>query len=142
MVEWITLQQTADKIGVRKGTLAMWRSRNRFPFKTKGNARKLVVNADSVDTWLAERKNKPVKKKKKVRKARTGMRKVAKRGRPKGRPAKKTGAAAGRPGKKGCEIVVQGGLDLETIQNFVTQLKGGADLQISPAKDGYILKTV
>lgn len=142
MVEWITLQQTADKIGVRKGTLAMWRSRNRFHFKTKGSGRKLLVNAESVDAWLAERKNKPVMKKKKARKTRVGMSKVAKKGRPRGRPAKKSGAAAGRPAKKGCEIVVQGGLDLETIQRFVTQLKAGADLQIAPAKDGYILKTV
>jgi hypothetical protein len=36
MAEWITLQETADKVGVRKGTLAMWRNRNQFPFKTQG----------------------------------------------------------------------------------------------------------
>ena len=42
MADWITLQETADKIGVRKGTLCMWRTRNRFPFQTKGEGRNLV----------------------------------------------------------------------------------------------------
>ncbi|MBU0753812.1 MAG: helix-turn-helix domain-containing protein [Planctomycetes bacterium] len=149
MADWITLQKTADMIGVRKGTLAMWRTRNRFPFETQGEGRNLMVSVDSVSKWLEERKDKKPLGRKKARKkaGKKAVTAVAIKPRP-GRPSGSAATRAKRSAPKkvarstGCEIVVQGGLDLETIQNFVTQLQGGADLQISPAKDGYILRTV
>ena len=56
MTKWLTLQETAEKCGVRKGTLCMWRTRNKFPFKTKGTGRSLRIEPASVDAWMEENK--------------------------------------------------------------------------------------
>ena len=53
MTDWITLQDAAEIVGVRKGTLAMWRLRNRFPFRTRGKGRGLRVSKNSVESWMA-----------------------------------------------------------------------------------------
>ena len=68
MAKWITLQETAEKVGIRKGTLCMWRNRNKFPFKSKGKGRSLLVDTASVETWMDEHKDEITQGKHKPRK--------------------------------------------------------------------------
>lgn len=168
MAEWITLQETADKVGIRKGTLCMWRNRNKFPFKTKGKGRSLQVNVESIEKWMKEDKGKAVKPaakkaKKKVAKkrgpkvkvaakttvveakpAKPGRKKGKKRGRKPGRPAKAaTKRAYTRKVAGGaCTIMVSGDLDLESLQQFVADIKAGSNVHVTPSKSGYVLTAV
>jgi hypothetical protein len=121
MAKWITLSDTAEKVGIRKGTLCMWRNRKKFPFKTKGKGRNLLIDASSVDAWMVDHKddvrkgrNKPRKPLKKTRKktAKKVTRKVGKkvrkkpgpkpgRKKPGPKPGRRPGARRGRkPGPK------------------------------------------
>lgn len=133
MADWITLQDAADIIGVRKGTLCMWRLRDKFPFSTEGKGRGLLVSKDSVEKWVADG-------------GRAGIKpgRPPKAGRPKvGRPAgvKTVKRSPSRPPK----AKVSSGLSFRTeanlieIQEFVAALKGGQTVQVIPDKSGYIL---
>ncbi len=136
MVNWITLEQAAEKVGVRKGTLCMWRNRKKFPFKTSGKGRSLLVNETSVDDWIEANKDNMPKGRSKARKP------LGKKG--PGRPPKKAKSkATARPSSRGaCEIVVKGDLDLGAIQGFVADIKAGCKLQVAKDKGGYILTTI
>jgi len=121
MDNWITLQETANRIGVRKGTLAMWRTRDRFPFETKGTHRNLMVSEASVENYLKTH--------------------------PKGttRPGRKKGFAfkgLKAPRGKECTLTVQGELDLATVHRFVNDIQSGANVQISPAREGFTITTI
>lgn len=133
MADWITLQDAADKVGVKKGTLAMWRNRNKFPFKTQGTGKNLMVSSESVETWVSKNQDKIKPRKSSGRKP--GPKKGAKRGRKPG-----TTTLASKVGIP--EIEVAGTLNLETVQNFVTDIQGGATVQIVPTRDGFKLSTL
>ncbi len=93
MADWITLQETAERIGVRKGTLCMWRNRNKFPFKTKGTGKTLEVEITSIDAWLVDHKDDLLKGRNRLRKPMKetgGVKTVAKK------PTKKPGRKPGR----------------------------------------------
>ena len=168
MAEWITLQQAADIIGVRKGTLCMWRLRDRFPFESKGKGRGLLVNEDSVKSWVAAggkagvRPGRPAKKKAGRKPGRPAGRKPGrpagrkpgrppgrKPGRPAGRkpgrpPGRKPGRPAGRkPGRSpkavGATLTLRTESGLNEIQQFVAAVKGGSNIQVIPDKGGYVL---
>lgn len=137
MANWISLQETADKTGVRKGTLCMWRNRRRFPFKTRGNGRGLQVDEASVDAWMAERKEHPPKTR--GRRAKAAVGKARGRGRRPGRPRK----LASAPGRgRSCVFHVKGRLDLEMIQRFLVQVKSGRPVQVAPVEGGFVIRTV
>jgi len=154
MDEWITLQETAERLGVRKGTLAMWRNRDKFPFETRGEGRNLRVNAASVEAWLKEH-GKELRKR--VRKAaRKGTKKAAaatakkakRRGRPPGSKNKKKAKAGARRGRKpgrparAAGLLIQGPVDLGTVQRFVAEVRQGCDVQALPTEGGILLTTV
>jgi hypothetical protein len=158
----------------------MWRNRNKFPFKTKGKGRSLMVDTVSVEEWMKENKDKvtsgrnrprkPMTKKKasatKKAAAKTATKAVAKKkkkvtrkkkktgkvGRPRKKlAAKKPGRRPGRPPKKkvhtrkgagSCTIVVNGQFDLETLQAFVSDVKHGCNVHVSPTKEGYALTAI
>ena len=124
MTDWITLQDAAEIIGVRKGTLAMWRLRNRFPFRTKGKGRGLRVSRNSVQSWVASGGKAGV---------RPGRPAKSKAGRKPGRPPK--AAAAGRAGK----LKLRTTAGLEDIQQFVAAIKGGGNVRVVPDGKGYVL---
>ncbi|MFH2002629.1 MAG: helix-turn-helix domain-containing protein [Planctomycetota bacterium] len=137
MADWITLQEAAKKVGVKKGTLSMWRNRNKFPFETQGTGKNLQIASDSVDKWLSENPGKVKTGKKRGPKpgSKAGG---AKRGR---KPATALKAAKSLAGIAP-EIAVNGALNLETVQNFVTDIQNGATVQIVPTKDGFVLSTL
>jgi predicted DNA-binding transcriptional regulator AlpA len=125
MAEWITLQETADRIGVRKGTLCMWRTRDKFPFKTKGKGRSLMINASAVDAWMRTHKDDVTPGK----------------GKKRGPKPKAMRSMIQRSGK-GTEIQVMGDFSLLTVHQFVNEIKSGADVQVAPSGDGFVIKTV
>jgi hypothetical protein len=167
MTEWITLQQAADIIGVRKGTLCMWRLRDRFPFESKGKGRGLLVDEDSVKGWVAAggkagvRPGRPAKKKagrpakKKVgrpAKKKVGRPAKKKAGRPpkvaSGRkPGRPPGRRPGRPPKavaatrqtSSAVVTLRTEAGLNEIQQFVAAVKEGRNIQVSPSKGGYVM---
>lgn len=158
MVDWLTLQETAEKVGIRKGTLLMWRNRNQFPFKTEGKGRNLKVDSTSVVEWLKTHKDDVVKGANRPRKplakpavavgkkaaGAPGKKRGPKPGKKLGRkPGKKPGVkAAVRPASRSTAIVVQGDMDLATLQKFVAEIKGGCSIQALPMAGGTRLTTV
>ena len=123
MTEWITLQEAADLIGVRKGTLCMWRLRDRFPFRSKGKGRGLVVSKNSVQGWIDK-----------------GGKAGVRRGRPGGkvsRAAKRVSAAPRR--KSAPKLSFRTDAGLEDIQSFVASLKSGRSVRVTPEKKGFVL---
>lgn len=141
MADWITLQDAAEIIGVRKGTLCMWRLRNKFPFKSKGKGRGLMINKGSVKKWVAEGGRAGIKP---GRPPKTTTPKTPRKvGRPAGiKTARK--ASPGRP-PKALKATTPGTLSFRTeanliqIQDFVAAVKGGQTVQVLPDKSGYIL---
>ena len=154
MDEWITLQETAERLGVRKGTLAMWRNRDKFPFETKGEGRNLRVSMASVETWLQEhgkelRKRVRNAARKGKKKSAGAGKKARRRGRPPGSKNKKkakTGAPRGRrpgrPARASAGLLIHGSVDLTTVQRFVSEIRQGYDVQALPTGDGILLTTV
>jgi|GEM_PF-2230695 len=137
MTEWITLQEAADMIGVRKGTLCMWRLRDRFPFRSKGKGRGLLVSRNSVESWLAAggkagvkagRPSKAAKAAKAAVAAAVPTKVKARRGR---KPAKSSPT-----GKK---LTLHTELGLEDIQRFITSIKEGKGVKVCPEKKGYVM---
>jgi len=147
----------------------MWRLRKKFPFKSKGKGRGLLVSKESVQKWLDSGQKAGVRRgrpgrppKKKV--GRPVGRPKKKVGRPVGRPKKKVGRPVGRPKKKaatgrrpgrppgrppkkaaaapkgGLTIRVQAGLG--EIQQFVSSIKAGQEVQVVPDKNGFIVTVV
>lgn len=145
-------------VGVRKGTLCMWRLRKKFPFRSKGKGRGLLVSKEAVQKWLDSGQ------KAGVRRGRPGRPAKKKAGRPPGRPKKaaavrgpgrpkkvKTGRRPGRPPGRpskapaapktvGLTIKVQA--ELGQIQEFVSRIKAGKELQVFPDKDGFVITVV
>jgi len=172
MTNWITLQETADKVGIRKGTLCMWRNRGKFPFKTKGKGRSLLVDEESVGKYISADTSKLEKSKKRAAKVSKKKTAPKKRGRKpnavvakkavktaskeigKKKVGKKRGRKPGRPSNKvlkrtytrkseGCKIIVKGDLDLAILQQFIADIKSGSNVIATPSgKEGYVLSAV
>ncbi len=125
MTDWITLQDVADMISVKKGTLCMWRLRDRFPFRTRGKGRGLLVSKNSVERWQAAggkanvRRGRPGRKKKTSYAARSAVR---------------TG-----PASTGKMIKLSTSSSLPDIQDFVAALKSGKNVNVLPEKKGFVL---
>jgi len=134
MADWITLQDAADIVGVRKGTLCMWRLRNKFPFKSKGKGRGLMVNKGSVEKGGADGGRAAIKP---GRPPKKGRKKV---GRPAG-TVKVKKASPGRPPKArpSSGLSFRTEASLGEIQEFVAAVQGGQSVQVLPDKSGYVL---
>ena len=135
MSQWITLQEAADLVGVRKGTLCMWRLRNRFPFRSKGKGRGLVISRNSVESWLKAGGKAGVKPGRPAKKAGRPP-KAGRRGKV-GRPPKAAARRVGRPRSSTFSFMTEA--SLEEIQTFVASIKAGKTVQVIPEKKGYKL---
>ena len=141
MTEWITLQEAADLIGVRKGTLCMWRLRNRFPFRSKGKGRGLVVSKNSVQGWIGGQGWGICSVGDSILVTSDGSSFLCFRD-PRAeydrhRRAQKKAAAPRR--KSAPRLSLRTDAGLEDIQSFVAALKSGRSVRVTPEKKGYVL---
>lgn len=59
MIEFMSIEEVAQKLGIKKMTLHNWVSMRKIPYTKIG--RKVIFDPDSIDAWLKKKEIKPHK---------------------------------------------------------------------------------